>query len=260
MRTNDDLSSSGFARLVADKTPMVEKIARNLSRKLPTSEERDDLVQDGMVGLIDAILRWTRETTSSHFDNYVAQRAQGAMLDGLRANDPGSRSLRRAMRAAEQVIQRLGHQKGRPPLESEVAQALGLDISEYQRMLQDVQGYSLISLEDLGGSDNAQPYLDYCAAFNIDPLRVLERSALRQALLDAIQDLPDQKKQVLRLYYEGELKMHEIGSALGVSEARVSQLHSHTIAQLRAVILGGEPSPPLLKPRTRKRVDASVAG
>ncbi|HPW84810.1 MAG TPA: sigma-70 family RNA polymerase sigma factor, partial [Rhodoferax sp.] len=78
--------------------------------------------------------------------------------------------------------------------------------------------------------------------------------------LDAIQDLPDQKKQVLRLYYEGELKMHEIGSALGVSEARVSQLHSHTIAQLRAVILGGEPSPPLLKPRTRKRVDASVAG
>ncbi|HPW84809.1 MAG TPA: sigma factor, partial [Rhodoferax sp.] len=146
MRTNDDLSSSGFARLVADKTPMVEKIARNLSRKLPTSVERDDLVQDGMVGLIDAILRWTRETTSSHFDNYVAQRAQGAMLDGLRANDPGSRSLRRAMRAAEQVIQRLGHQKGRPPLESEVAQALGLDISEYQRMLQDVQGYSLISL------------------------------------------------------------------------------------------------------------------
>jgi len=118
MRTNDDLSSSGFARLVADKTPVVEKIARNLSRKLPTSVERDDLVQDGMVGLIDAILRWTRETTSSHFDNYVAQRAQGAMLDGLRANDPGSRSLRRAMRAAEQVIQRLGHQKGRPPLES----------------------------------------------------------------------------------------------------------------------------------------------
>ena len=107
MRTNDDLSSSGFARLVADKTPVVEKIARNLSRKLPTSVERDDLVQDGMVGLIDAILRWTRETTSSHFDNYVAQRAQGAMLDGLRANDPGSRSLRRAMRAAEQVIQRL---------------------------------------------------------------------------------------------------------------------------------------------------------
>jgi RNA polymerase sigma factor for flagellar operon FliA len=257
MVKKNDIADPVIKRLIADKMPLVEKIARNLSRRLPASVERDDLLQDGLVGLIDAILRWTRDTTGSHFDNYVAQRAHGAMLDGLRVNDPGSRGLRRAMREAEQVIQRLGHQKGRLPQESEVAQAMGLDIADYQRMLQDVQGYALISLEDIAGSDNIPAYLEYCTSRNIDPLRVLERNALRLALHDAIVSLPEQKREVLRLYYEGELRMHEIGLSLHISEARVSQLHSHTIAQLRAIILGGDQGAAVLKPRTQVRPDAT---
>jgi RNA polymerase sigma factor for flagellar operon FliA len=247
------LTESGFAQLVADKTPLVERIASNLSRRLPRSVERDDLVQDGLVGLIDAILRWTRETAGSHFDHYVAQRAQGAMLDGLRANDPGTRGLRKVMREAELAIQRLGHEMGRLPRDSEVAQALGVKVADYQRMLQDVQGYALISLEDLGGGSNAEDYLNYCAKSHVDPLRVLERAAVRQALLTAIQALPAQKQAVLRLYYEGELKMHEIGLVLKVSEARVSQLHALCIAHLRSAILTGEPPAGLLTPRTQVR-------
>jgi RNA polymerase sigma factor for flagellar operon FliA len=94
-----------------------------------------------MLGLMDALLRWSRETTDSHYDNYMAQRAHGAMLDGLRALDPGSRQSRKTMRSAEQAVQKLGHEYGLAPLESEVAQALGLAIKDYQRMLQDVQGY-----------------------------------------------------------------------------------------------------------------------
>jgi RNA polymerase sigma factor FliA len=258
MSKKGNLTNSNFAQLVAEKTPVVERIARNLSRRLPRSVERDDLVQDGLMGLIDAILRWTRETAGSHFDNYVAQRAHGAMLDGLRANDPGSRALRKTMRDAELAIQRLGHQKGSPPLESEVAGALGLDIAAYQRMLQEVQGYALISLEDLGGGDNAHSYLDHCAASNMDPLGVLDRAAVRQALLEALESLPEQKQSVLQLYYEGELKMREIGEVLKISEARVSQLHSHAIAQLRAVLLGGEPPTEVLKPRVRPRPEATM--
>lgn len=259
MTKQGDLSNSDFAKLVAEKTPVVEKIARNLSRRLPRSVERDDLMQDGLMGLIDAILRWTRETAGSHFDNYVAQRAHGAMLDGLRANDPGSRALRRTMREAELAIQRLGHQKGAAPLESEVARALGLDLAAYQRMLQEVQGYALISLEDLGGGDNAHDYLDQCAAFNMDPLGVLDRAAVRQTLLKAIAALPEQKRSVLQLYYEDELKMREIGDMLKISEARVSQLHSHAIAQLRAALLGGEERAEVLKPRSRPRPDTTVS-
>jgi len=258
MSKKGNLTNSNFAQLVAEKTPVVERIARNLSRRLPRSVERDDLVQDGLLGLIDAILRWTREAAGSHFDNYVAQRAQGAMLDGLRANDPGSRALRKTMREAERAIQLLGHQKGAPPLESEVAQALGLELGDYQRMLQDVQGYALISLEDLGGGDNAQPYLDHCAAFNMDPLGVLDRAAVRLALLEAIASLPAQKQSVLRLYYEDELKMREIGQVLNISEARVSQLHTHAIAQLRAELLGGEPPSEVLKPRERPRAEVKT--
>lgn len=250
------MSDSHLMRLVEDKTPLVKHLARSLSRRLPASVECDDLIQDGMLGLMDALLRWTRETTGSHYDNYMAQRAHGAMLDGLRALDPASRQLRKVMRSAEQAIQKLGHTFGRAPLESEVAQALGLAIGDYQRMLQDVQGYALISLEDLAG-DNADTYLAHCASENIDPLRVLERSALRQTLLDAIVALPVQKKSVLRLYYEGEMKMHEIGDVLKISEARVSQLHSHTIAELRAALLGGNQPGALLKPRSKVRPEAA---
>lgn len=215
--------------------------------------EYNDLFQDGLLGLIDAILRWTRETTGFHFENYVAQRAHGAMLDGLRTIDPGTRQIRRDMRRVEVAIQQLGHQLGRRPNEGEVAQALELALADYQRILQEAHGYVLISLEDLGGGGDTNTFLEQCASHNDDPLAVLQRAGLRQALKTAISALPEQKQEVLRLYYGEDLKMHEVGRALGISEARVSQLHAHSIAQLRADILGGEEGAALLKPRSKPR-------
>lgn len=253
MVKKQDISDPRIQQLIEDKTPLIEKLAYKLARKLPPSVEYNDLFQDGLLGLIDAILRWTRETTGLHFDNYVAQRAHGAMLDGLRAIDPGTRQVRKDMRRVEVAIQQLGHQLGRSPNEGEVAQALGLAIADYQRILQDAHGYTLISLEDLGGGADASTYLEQCASGDDDPLAVLQRSALRQLLKAAISALPKQKQTVLRLYYEEELKMHEVGRALGISEARVSQLHTHTIAQLRADILGGDAGATLLKPRAKQR-------
>lgn len=253
MVKKQDISDPRIQQLIEDKTPLIEKIAYKLARKLPASVEYNDLFQDGLLGLIEAILRWTRETTGLHFENYLAQRAHGAMLDGLRALDPGTRQIRKDMRQVEIAIQQLGHQLGRPPQEGEVAQALGLAIEDYQRILQEAHGYTLISLEDLGGDVDANAYLDQCASCDDDPLAVLQRSALRQVLKAAISALPEQKQSVLRLYYEEELKMHEVGRALGISEARVSQLHTHTIAQLRVDILGGEEGGALLKPRSKPR-------
>jgi RNA polymerase sigma factor for flagellar operon FliA len=248
-----DITDPEVQRLIKTQTPMVERIAKHMARRLPASVECSDLIQDGMVGLIGAILRWTRETSGGHFDNYVAQRAHGAMLDGLRANDPGTRQRRKDMRRVEVAIQQLGHQHGRAPLEREVATALGMDLADYQRILQDVHGYMVISLEDLMGAGSNEGALTPSTNTHVDPLAVLERSALRKALLQAINDLPEQKKSMLQLYYVEELKMHEIGVHLEISEARVSQLHTHTIALLRASLYGDDPAIAVLKPRAKPR-------
>jgi RNA polymerase sigma factor for flagellar operon FliA len=157
------------------------------------------------------------------------------------------------MRQIEQAIQLLGHTLGRSPTEAEVARAMSMDIADYQRILQDVDGYVLISLDDLSGEENSDFYLEQCAVSHLDPLIVLERAAFRKTLIQAIEQLPEQKQLVLHLYYEEDLKMHQIGTALGLSEARVSQLHTQTIAQLRAALFVNEPQKSALKPRTRSR-------
>ena len=129
MPKQQDFLEAERHQLVEQQTPLVAKIAHGLARRLPANIERADLMQDGLVGLIDAIVRWTRETTGAHFENYVAQRARGAMIDGLRAADAGPRKLRQDMRRVEVAIQRLGHELGRAPREGEVAQALGLPLA-----------------------------------------------------------------------------------------------------------------------------------
>lgn len=252
MTTKPSLSDAESQRLIEQHTPLVRKIAHKMVQRLAASVECDDLIQDGMMGLIDAILRNSKASTSAQFESYVAQRARGAMIDGLRANDPGSRLIRKNMREVERVIQSLGHQLGRPPQEGEVAKALNLPIADYQRMLQDAHGYTLISIDDLGGEDFST-YFEQCADSKADPLVVLERSALRQALSRATATLPRQDQQLLSLYYEDGLKMHEVGAVMALSESRISQLHTQAIAQLRASFVEGT-DVPILKPRRKPRV------
>lgn len=237
--------------LVQSQVKLVKSIAGSLARRLPASVDRADLVQDGALGVMEALLRWTRDTTGAHFENYVALRAHGAMLDGLRALDPGSRQVRKEMRRVEQAIQSLGHQHGRFPREHEIAQALGISLDAYQRLLQDAQGYLLISLQDLAGEEQEQ-YLEYCIHAQADPLVVLERAGLRTALALAVAKLNPQKQTLLRLYYEEDLTMRTIAERLGLSEARISQLHTQTIAELRATMPDGDIGT-LLKPRRKPR-------
>lgn len=241
-----DLSDQELQQAFAQHAALVEKLARSLGRKLPASVEADDLLQDGHIALINAILSTFKKVTAEHFRNYVALRVQGAMLDGLRSLDQGSRQLRRDMRAVELAMQKLGHQLGRAPLERELAAELDMPLKKYQRMLQDAADYNLISLEDLA------PFQDIpIASLSSDsnPLAVLERSALRQALAQALEGLPAQCGAVLKHYYVDDLKMHQIGEKLQVSEARVSQIHTQAIAQLRARMVDGNGAMAVLKPR-----------
>lgn len=237
--------------LVAQHTPMVRRIAQGLAKGLPPSVEADDLVQDGLVGLMGALIRASKEATGRQFETYLAQRSRGAMLDGLRAYDGGTRRVRREMRRVEVAIQQLGHRLGRAPTEGEVSTALEMSILEYQRLLQEADGYLLISLDDLGGGTGN--YLEQCASSEQDPLVVLERQAFRKALGDALDRLPGQEQRVVARYYEDGLTMREIGAALGVTEGRVSQIHSQAVARLRVAVIGGEEQRSLLAPRRQPR-------
>lgn len=253
MNTNSYLLSPENRRLLEQHKPLVEKIARRLVRSLSANVECDDLIQDGMMGLIDAILRHSKNTTSAQFECFVAQRAKGAMLDGLRASDPASRQVRRNMRQVEKIITQLGHQMGHAPTEGEVAQALEMTLTDYQRLLQNAHDYTLISIDDLGGDDDPDAYLAQCADSQCDPLMALERASLRKALTGAVNMLPRQDQLLLELYYVHGMKMHEVGKILEVSESRVSQIHTQSIAQLRASFASQDNAPELLKPRKNAR-------
>jgi RNA polymerase sigma factor for flagellar operon FliA len=238
-------------RLVRQHTPLVERLARSLARKLPGHVDCDDLIQDGQLALIDSICKNAKRVTAEHFQNYLVVRAKGAMLDGLRSVDPATRQIRRDMRRVEIVIQKLGHKLGRTPLEREVAAELGMELEKYQQLLQDTKGYSLISLEDLG--DQEREFLERCTSSTDDPLVVLERAALRQSLAQAIAALSAQQKWVLQKYYVDGCKMSEIGVELGLTEARISQIHAQIIATLRAKMRDDVGDFSLLKPRKKQR-------
>jgi RNA polymerase sigma factor for flagellar operon FliA len=130
--------------------PLVKRIAYHLMSRLPSSVQVDDVVQNGMIGLLDAIERF-ESGLGAQFETYATQRIRGAMLDGLRENDWLPRSLRREMRRIEAAIHELEQEAGRAPTESELANSLGMPLADYQKMLQDARGHQLVYLEDLSG-------------------------------------------------------------------------------------------------------------
>lgn len=222
---------------VAQYWPLVRRIAYLLMAKLPASVEVDDLIQNGMIGLLDALDRY-EEGLGAQFETYAVQRIRGAMLDGLRENDWVPRGVRREMRRVEAAIHALEHAHGRPPSEHELAGALDMSLADYQKLLLEARGHQLIYIEDAiegGGED----YLErHAPANNLDPLALLEEAGTRAALVAAIEALPEREKLLMSLYYEQDMNLREIGEVLGVTESRVCQLHSQAVARLRARLIG----------------------
>lgn len=224
-------------QLVQRFTPLVKRIAYHLMARLPSSVQVEDLIQNGMIGLLDAINRF-EPGMGAQFETYAAQRVRGSMLDGLRDNDWLPRSMRRDFRRIETAISQLEQAQGRPPNEKELADALGMPLGEYQKMLQDARGHQLISFEDL--VDNTEEsYLERHLADNKNnPSLILEDENLRQLLVQGIDKLPEREKLMMALYYEQDLNLREIGDIMGVTESRVCQLHSQAVARLRVRIFG----------------------
>jgi RNA polymerase sigma factor for flagellar operon FliA len=224
-------------QIVTQYAPLVKRIAYHLLAKLPASVQVDDLIQTGMIGLLDAMGRY-EDGMGAQFETYAVQRIRGAMLDGLRENDWMPRGIRREMRRVEAAIQLLEHENGRPPNETQLAVALGMPLADYQKLLQDARGHQLIYLEDLKDVEGDDYLERHLVRHDLDPLELLADKALRQSLVTAIDALPEREKMMMALYYEEDLNLREIGEVLGVTESRVCQLHSQAIARLRAAVSG----------------------
>jgi RNA polymerase sigma factor for flagellar operon FliA len=222
--------------LLTEHMPLVKRLAHQMKAKLPPSVEVDDLVQAGMIGLLDAISRY-EENHGAQFETYAVLRIRGAMLDELRSSDWMPRSTRQNMRKVEQAMAALQQQLGRPPSESEVAKSLKLSLADYQEMLGDSGGHQLVYYEDFhDDEEGGAASLDRYAVDDEDPLRSLLETDFRQAVIDAIDALPPREKMLMGLYYEEELNLKEIGAVMGVSESRVSQLHTQAVARLRTYL------------------------
>ncbi|WP_426211663.1 RNA polymerase sigma factor FliA [Massilia sp. TWP1-3-3] len=221
--------------LLTEHMPLVKRLAHHMKAKLPASVEVDDLIQAGMIGLLDAISRY-EETHGAQFETYAVLRIRGAMLDELRSSDWLPRSMRQNMRKIEAAMSALQQKLGHAPSESEVAKSLKLSLADYQDMLSDGGGHQLVYYEDFHDSEGNDSFLDRYAVDDADPLRSLMDGDFRQAVIDAIDALPPREKILMGLYYEEELNLKEIGAVMGVSESRVSQLHTQAVARLRATL------------------------
>jgi RNA polymerase sigma factor for flagellar operon FliA len=221
--------------LLTEHMPLVKRLAYQMKAKLPPSVEVDDLVQAGMMGLLDAINRY-EENHGAQFETYAVLRIRGAMLDELRSSDWMPRSTRANMRKVEQAMAALQQQLGRPPSESEVAKSLKLSLADYQELLGDSGGHQLVYYEDFHDDDGNDSFLDRYAVDDDDPLKSLLDTDFRQTVIDAIDALPPREKMLMGLYYEEELNLKEIGAVMGVSESRVSQLHTQAVARLRTYL------------------------
>lgn len=236
------MDHSGAAALLTQHAPLVRRLALQLIAKLPASVDLDDLIQAGMIGLLDAATRY-QDDQGAKFETYASQRIRGAMLDELRANDWVSRGLRQSSRGVAKAIRSQEQKRGRPPTEGEIAAELQLPLPDYQSLLQEIQGCQLVYYEDFDRNSQENTFIDQqCSSRHDDagetgdPLAQLLKSGLRQRLIDAIGAMPDRERLLLSLYYDEELNLREIGAIMEVSQSRVCQLHSQAISRLRGLL------------------------
>jgi RNA polymerase sigma factor for flagellar operon FliA len=217
--------------------PLVKYIAGRIAISLPKSVELDDLINAGVVGLIEAHNNFD-PTKGVKFESYASMRIRGSILDELRAIDWAPRSTRAKSREMERAIAELENKMGRSPSEQEIAENLDVSIDELYKLLDDLSSTTLLSLDELSyGSDDDKPValIDTLQSRERnDALTDLERDEMRDLLVDSIGLLSEQERLVIALYYYEELTLKEIGQVMELSESRVSQIHTKAVLSLRA--------------------------
>ncbi|HZX78257.1 RNA polymerase sigma factor FliA [Lysobacter sp.] len=226
-----EVQRSAANEVISQHSDLVRRIAHHLAARLPASVEVDDLIQAGMMGLIEASRSYDADQGAS-FETYASIRIRGSMIDEIRRGDWVPRSVHRRYRDVVAATREVEQRTGRAASAQEVAGAMNVPLDEYHRMLEDAARGQLISLEAHLDEHDGEPHLARHAGTS--PAREFEQVAFREALGDAIGGLPEREQLVLSLYYEQELNLREIGAVLNVSESRVCQIHGQAMLRLRS--------------------------
>ncbi len=215
--------------------PLVKYVVSRIAAGLPRNVDQEDLFSAGVLGLLDALEKYDHKK-GTKFETYAVWRIRGAVLDELRSLDWASRSTRRKAREIEETCRKLDQKLGRPANDAEVSKALGLPLSEYLHLVDEIRGTVLLSLDksphgDESDGGSLESFLDLADA--TDPLEQMEIDQDRELLAEAINHLPEQERLVIALYYFEEMTLREIGETLTISESRVSQVHTCALGRLR---------------------------
>ncbi len=216
---------------VIQHVPLVKRIAYHLMGRLPDSVQVDDLIQAGMLGLLEAIKNYDTAQGAS-FETYAGIRIRGSMLDEVRRSDWTPRSVHKKARMVSEAIREVENKLGRDARDADIAEHLGMDNDEYNQILQDSVGCKTFSVEQL--SETGDHVFKEAEKDNLQPIDLLGEESFQQALAQAILGLPERERLVVSLYYDEELNLREIGKVLDVSESRVSQISSQAMLRLRS--------------------------
>lgn len=230
---NKGIEGMSLDQLVEQYTPLVKRIAHHLTGRMPSSVSPQDMIQSGMIGLIEAAQKYDGSKGAS-FETYAGIRIRGSMLDEIRRGDWAPRSVHRNTRRVSDAIRAIENRTGRDAKDTDVAEELGISIDDYYKMLNDTMSAKLFSFNELIGQDENIAIAKEDGDYRAGPFNGIAKQALFTQLVKEIANLPDREKMVLALYYDEELNLKEIGEVLGVSESRVSQIHSQAASRLRA--------------------------
>ncbi len=224
-----DVAKPSTADSVARHADLVRRIAHHLAARLPPSVEVDDLIQAGMVGLIEAVRQFDLNAGAS-FETYASIRIRGAMIDEIRRGDWIPRSVHRKVREAAEATRQIEQREGRAAASGEIAKAMGLSLDDYGRLMEGAVRGHVLSLDEDSESHGEPRTADHAPAPQVE----LESVEFQQQLTEAINALPERERLILSLYYEQELNLREIGAVLGITESRVCQVHGQAMVRLRA--------------------------
>jgi RNA polymerase sigma factor for flagellar operon FliA len=218
-------------QMVEKHAPLVKRVAYHLMGRMPASVQVDDLIQAGMVGLLEAINNYDGSKGAS-FETYARIRIQGAMIDEVRRGDWTPRSVYRKARQLAEAVRIVENREGREARPEEVARELDMTLDQYNNILRDTSGCHVLSFDEINGDEwSHEPAHE---REHSGPLPELQQRHFKESLAKAIANLPEREQLVMSLYYDDEFNLREIGEVLGVSEARVCQNHGQALTRLRA--------------------------
>ena len=233
-KTYTSVEKSEMDVLVDQHAPLVQRIAYHLSARLPASVIVDDLIQAGLIGLMDAASHYD-PTQGASFETYASIRIRGSMLDELRRNDWAPKSVHRKARDMLSAVNKIESRTGRDARPTEVAKLMDISLDEYHQMVLETNTCRVLNFVDVEYDD--QNYCDGVADKSQQgPLKGIQNDEFKQNLVKAIKGLPDREQLIISLYYDEDLNLKEIGSVLGVSESRVSQLMSQAHVRMRTTL------------------------